>query len=413
MITKARLLEMAQQQGLQPTTVEKDHTLGWMLCGVSRHQTASKWVFKGGTCLKKCFFETYRFSEDLDFTIPKNEPFEIEAIRKSICEILSWVESEAGIAFPSEGLAVEQYLNPRGNNTYQVKASFVGPLRMPRMSLQRIKFDLTQDEILVDTPDHRNIYHPYDDALMPQLQTLCYSVNEILAEKTRALFERRGRARDVYDVVHISRAFRDSVQIETAVEVLKQNFSFKNLPLPSVTTILNSIDAGVLQANWEHQLGYQLPVLPDVNEFLSSLSEALLWWMEPSLAKPQLSLISRSKHESTLHRDPYPLPLTTRMALEVRTGGLEQRRSQFETNMSRIIYAARNQLCIQFSYSGVDRIAEPYSLRYPRTGNTLLYVWERMKGTSRTDQIKALQLFKIDRVQVTPEPFKPRFLIEL
>jgi predicted nucleotidyltransferase component of viral defense system len=26
-------------------------------------------VFKGGTCLKKCFFETYRFSEDLDFTI--------------------------------------------------------------------------------------------------------------------------------------------------------------------------------------------------------------------------------------------------------------------------------------------------------------------------------------------------------
>ena len=26
------------------------------------------WLFKGGTCLKKCF-ETYRFSEDLDFTL--------------------------------------------------------------------------------------------------------------------------------------------------------------------------------------------------------------------------------------------------------------------------------------------------------------------------------------------------------
>jgi len=27
------------------------------------------WAFKGGTCLKKCYFETYRFSEDLDFTL--------------------------------------------------------------------------------------------------------------------------------------------------------------------------------------------------------------------------------------------------------------------------------------------------------------------------------------------------------
>jgi predicted nucleotidyltransferase component of viral defense system len=26
-------------------------------------------MFKDGTYLKKCFFETYRFSEDLDFTI--------------------------------------------------------------------------------------------------------------------------------------------------------------------------------------------------------------------------------------------------------------------------------------------------------------------------------------------------------
>lgn len=26
-------------------------------------------MFKGGTCLKKCYFETYRFSEDLDFTL--------------------------------------------------------------------------------------------------------------------------------------------------------------------------------------------------------------------------------------------------------------------------------------------------------------------------------------------------------
>lgn len=31
-------------------------------------ELGESWVFKGGTCLKKCYFETYRFSEDLDFT---------------------------------------------------------------------------------------------------------------------------------------------------------------------------------------------------------------------------------------------------------------------------------------------------------------------------------------------------------
>ena len=41
-----------------------------MLAGIYGHEElAEHWVFKGGTYLKKCFFETYLFSEDLDFTL--------------------------------------------------------------------------------------------------------------------------------------------------------------------------------------------------------------------------------------------------------------------------------------------------------------------------------------------------------
>ncbi|WP_245535939.1 nucleotidyl transferase AbiEii/AbiGii toxin family protein [Psychroflexus torquis] len=44
--------------------------LSWILQGVSEHSTLSKAiVFKGGTVLKKVYFEDYRFSEDLDFTL--------------------------------------------------------------------------------------------------------------------------------------------------------------------------------------------------------------------------------------------------------------------------------------------------------------------------------------------------------
>ena len=70
MIDKREILEAASTLSLLPNVVEKDYVLGWILGGINANSVlANSWVFKGGTCLKKCFFETYRFSEDLDFTL--------------------------------------------------------------------------------------------------------------------------------------------------------------------------------------------------------------------------------------------------------------------------------------------------------------------------------------------------------
>ncbi len=70
MISKADILERAREWQLTPEVVEKDYVLGWLLAGIAQHPaTKTNWVFKGGTCLKKCVLETYRFSEDLDFTL--------------------------------------------------------------------------------------------------------------------------------------------------------------------------------------------------------------------------------------------------------------------------------------------------------------------------------------------------------
>ena len=67
MIDRREILDMATQMSLNPHVVEKDYVLGWMLAGIASHPILREtWVFKGGTCLKKCYFETYRFSEDLD-----------------------------------------------------------------------------------------------------------------------------------------------------------------------------------------------------------------------------------------------------------------------------------------------------------------------------------------------------------
>ena len=83
-----------------------------------------------------------------------------------------------------------------------------------------MKFDITKDELIVDPPVMRPLHHNYIDKLIPAPELLCYSINEILAEKTRALVERNGRARDVYDIVNISRNFRSIINAVNTIKIV-------------------------------------------------------------------------------------------------------------------------------------------------------------------------------------------------
>ena len=401
MITKASLLSTARVESLQLTTVEKDYVLGWILYGVSENEIASRWVFKGGTCLKKCFFNTYRFSEDLDFTIPSGLPYASEAISDTLWKVTEWVESESGVSFPDDGFEIDEYKNLRGNKSFQVKLSFSGPLQMPRRSLQRVKFDLTNDEVIADNPLPRLINHPYDDQILPTPEVLCYSINEVLAEKSRALYERRGRARDVYDVVHVSRAFRDFVDPTIARNTLEEKFAFKGLPNPTVNLIIERIDVDLVRTNWNSQLAHQLPVLPDFDQFLDALRGALSWWMEPQIVLAEPTVIPGGTRERTALR------IAFAHATDTRRFGIGSQ------PLSKITYAARNRLCLRLRYKGIERIVEPYSIRYPTTGNTLLYVWERIRGGVRTQQIKAFNISRIQNVEITKEPYIARYVVEL
>ena len=77
MIGRREILDAAGTLGLLPHVVEKDDVPGWVLAGIYRRKPlAESRIFKGGTCLKKCYFQTHRFSEDLDFTL--TEPSQID-----------------------------------------------------------------------------------------------------------------------------------------------------------------------------------------------------------------------------------------------------------------------------------------------------------------------------------------------
>jgi predicted nucleotidyltransferase component of viral defense system len=405
MIPKAIILAVAKEESLRDTTIEKDYVLGWMLHGIAQHPLLSQWVFKGGTCLKKCFFETYRFSEDLDFTVQASEALDANVIEAALRDVCTWVTAESGIEFPSDRISVEEYTNKQGTTSFNGKVTYVGPLKLPRQTLQRIKLDITQHELLVDPPDLRRVFHRYADAPEPSATVACYSVNEILAEKTRALYERQGRARDVYDVVHICRSFRNDVSPGRAREILAKKFEFKKLPSPSIDSIFARIDTESLRANWDQQLAHQLPALPSIDSFLADLRDALTWWMEPARQvqePPRLPV----RDAETIAPQRFPV---SRPDAVWRGGG----QPIGELALERVRFAARNRLCIELTYNHVNRTAEPYSLRRSTQGNLLLYVHELTKSGRDTGKLKAYKVHQLYDVTVTSQPFAARWAVEM
>ena len=413
MIPKAEILSAAEESGLFPTTIEKDYVLGWVLFAAASHSELKNWVFKGGTCLKKCFFDTYRFSEDLDFTVPEDGAYTHTAIEEALAQATRWVEREAGIEFPPGRLVIEELTNKRGQVTFQVRTSFVGPLRMPKSEIQRIKFDLTQDEIVVDEPEARSVYHPYSDAPVPIPQVRCYTLDEILAEKTRALYERSGRARDVFDIVNIARNFRDEVSPARARQILREKFEYKGLPFPSPELIVSGIDPDTLASDWVNALGHQLAVLPSMEDFLAALNEALAWWVGEEVPIAAPLAIPGGPDEQPVPRArfsgaPQLGALGGGLVAPVLTG-----QTAYSSSMDRIRYASRNRLLARLRYHGVDRLVEPYALRLPGTGNVLLYVFEVERGGIPSGSIKAFKVAEISSADVTVVPFHPRYLVEL
>ncbi len=110
MITKKEILNFSGKYGVPATTIDKDYVLGNVLMGIySNLYFKEKLVFKGGTCLKKCYFEDYRFSEDLDFTVL--DSIDKKKIISNLSDILKKVHSVTNIVFDKIKIDDQKYQN--------------------------------------------------------------------------------------------------------------------------------------------------------------------------------------------------------------------------------------------------------------------------------------------------------------
>lgn len=392
MIDKREILAYSQQTSLTPHVVEKDYVLGWMLAGIYRHEDlAESWVFKGGTCLKKCFFETYRFSEDLDFTLLRPEHLDADFLKETFSEIGEWIYEQTGIEIPADGQEFEIYENPRGQLSCQGKISYKGPVSPPH-GLPRIKLDLTADEKVVLTPIRVQIFHPYSDAPEGGIEVLAYDYIEAFAEKFRALAERT-RPRDLYDVVNLYRNGEARPEPKRFVEVLRAKCEFKGINIPRITDL--EAHRADLEAGWIHMLEHQLPALLPVATFWDALPE-IFAWLEGAVAPP-LEAMDIGAGETLIRERLVGLP----------SG------SQGQNIVEMIRFAAANRLLVEIDYQDQQgnrstRAIEAYSLRRSKSGDVLL-----MAVRADNRQSRSYRVDSILGVKTTQTPFLPRFPIEL
>ena len=193
MIKPGEIQQKARAVGVRDQQIEKDYILSWILKGIAQHEQLSKIiVFKGGTVLKKIYFEDYRFSEDLDFTLIDNE-ISNEQIFEWFRETFEYIKEEDNI--PLEIIDNNEH-EDGGINFY---ISYIGPLG-GQGNNKRVKIDISRSEQLVFEPVMKNVFVGYSD--MEEHQLLCYPLEEVLVEKMRSVMQRM-QARDFYDIWYL------------------------------------------------------------------------------------------------------------------------------------------------------------------------------------------------------------------
>ncbi len=389
MIEKREIIEAATALGLNPHVVEKDYVLGWLLWGIYHHDALGEsWVFKGGTCLKKCFFETYRFSEDLDFTLTDASHLDEVFLKETFKEIGESIYEQTGIECPSDFQTFDLYSNPRGNESRQGKIGYMGPVSPRGKSMPRIKLDLTADECVVLAPVRSSVFHPYSDLPEGGISVQSYAYEEAFGEKVRALKE-RARPRDLYDVINLFRNGDARPAASVLQDVIRQKCEFKDIDAPVMADLEPHKEA--LEAGWSTMLAHQLPALPPVDSFWNELP-VFFAWLETGITTAIPAPYATSTGEVLIRER------TLRLAVPSAT----------QAHLEIIRFAASNRLCVDLLYNNSIRRIEPYSLRRTKEENIILHAHNVDK-----DEHRSYRVDRIQGAQITNQSFIPRFEVEL
>ena len=254
MIFEAEIRRLAAVAQIDPMVLDLDYSLGWFLAGLaSIPDVSNRLVFKGGTCLRKCYFDGYRFSEDLDFTaVTFVQP---DLLQSWMEQVGSWSAERNGPNFAIEPIRVETVEDEYRKESFQIRVYYRGPLvwgGSPRV----VRIDVTRGEKMLLPSIDRRLIHSFSDAGILGLPTLnCYTLVEILSEKLRAIAGQRRFAisRDLYDIYHLTQA---GISIEDVLPLVPIKFLARDIDINAIDPEQFLVRKPEFERDWQRRLSY-------------------------------------------------------------------------------------------------------------------------------------------------------------
>jgi len=267
MITTAELHRVAEQKSLRFDQAEKDYVILWVLSGLARSGlTRHGWTFKGGTCFRHCYYEGYRFSEDIDFSCKPggdNLDKSFQLLQKSTDKI----QSESGIR-----IAVRKPHTIPGDFQIEIPLEYSrGGTR--RQGLPQVKVHLTFDEPILDKAVACSIKSRYSD--LSPFKVRSYTKKEIFAEKLRSLLQQQKkwpRPRDLYDLWYMFCHSGEHFTWNELLPMFEEKCHIRDIS-PDIKGLTSNKLKDWNKKAWKDRLG---PMLKEVPEF------DLVWkeWIE-------------------------------------------------------------------------------------------------------------------------------------
>jgi predicted nucleotidyltransferase component of viral defense system len=278
MINRKEILATAKLQGVPPDTIDKDYVLGHFLNTFFSQAWASEnFVFKGGTCLRKCHFADYRFSEDVDMTILTDS---FQLTKKHMEAVGATMQKDADIY--TNILSFKSVLHQNQQVGWDIEICYWGANHNPSETPvfrdtchTKIWCEFRFFEKMLYPVIHRSILHLYSDLHLITQTIPSYHVHEILSEKLRALLQRnRGEARDYYDIWYLKNNVAD-IDWQAVKQGFIEKCNYKEIPFKDVSDFFKPERLKQVAITWEKRLSHQLTSTINMEDVMVDLKDFL------------------------------------------------------------------------------------------------------------------------------------------
>ena len=256
------------------------------------------YIFKGGTCLVKCYLGYYRFSRDLDFAYRKS--YELKELSRS--KLRKFLNEETGMIAESmkciaRDLGLDfKYRDHNDFNNHRYFSFLLGPGWFRELILysplgEKIKIEINYAEKLAFKPKSKKAdtllswkkvrlpgkdYEKYIEFLgnYYPVPVTAYSEKEILIEKVRAILTRRDfKLRDLYDLYKLHQKGLRIGRYHKEIAMKIENYlGLSSAAGENLKNALESIERGEFLKNIEGEIERDIGLIVEEfskEEFLS------------------------------------------------------------------------------------------------------------------------------------------------